>query len=713
MISLDCETTGADLRHGAKPFIVTTCNEEGEVTFFEWDVDPYTREPNVPLEDMLEIEKLIMEDRVVLQNCKFDIAAIGAIEGMECQCGLPSQWPWEFTDDTLIAAHLLASNQQKDLTTLALVYLDINIQPYEDAVREAVVEARRIAKKLGGKTTMDLFSGVSTGGEWMIAKKGLPCMPSAKETVWRFDYWLPRAVAKELNYAPDHPWWTVTSEYANTDSLVTAKLWPVMREKLHDGGLMPLYREKIKNLSVLFEMERRGTSVIEKERVAMRSEYVSEIAERNERCVQIAKKYKYNLELPKAGNNKSLTAFAFGPQYLNLPVVKRTDSGAPSLDKDVIEEYKSRLEGVQHDFIINLSGARKRTKSVEYLDVYGLFGVPTPDGMIIIHPSANSTGTDTTRLSMSLPNLQQVSKQESLCERCHGDGCETCDFSGEDMHSIRKVFGPAPGRELWSMDAKNIELRIPAYESGQKELIELFERPNDPPFYGSQHMLNMSIVYPDIWEAEMKTVGFEKVGPHCKKKYASTQYHWVKCGGLAMQYQCGEARADATFRRKGGYAKLKAFLSKLKDHNDKHVAFANKHGYVETIPDSSLDMTRGYPLLCSRGDFGRVKPTTPLNYRTQGTAGWWMVRAMNRCRDQLREWHKEDRKFDGYIMLTVHDELVFNFPKGKGVEPWKTNMPKIRKLKSLMEQGGRDVGVPTPVSIEYHAKNWGEGKTFN
>lgn len=728
MISLDCETTGGDFRHGAKPFLVTTCTEDEEITFFEWDVDPTTREPIIPLEDMLAIETLICNNELVLQNPKFDVGAIGAIPAMREHCGMPDNWPWHDTDDTLTAAHLLASNQAKDLTTLALVYLGENILPYEEAVQAACNEARRIARKLGTKVTMDLFTGLSSGGPWMIAKKGLACMPSAKETVWKFDMWLPRAVAVELKYPqpdPDcehmyvgnvcarcggHHWWTVTSEYANADSSVTIKLWPVMYAKLQERGLIPLYREKMKNLSVLFEMERRGTTVIQSELDAMRCKYREEIAEKNAKCVDIAKGYSYLLTLPKAGNNKSLTDFAFN--VLDIPVLKKTPNDAPSLDKDVIEEYKDVLEGVQHDFIVNLSGSRKRTKSNEYLDVYALFGVPNADGMIVIHPSVNATGTDTTRLSMARPNLQQVSKQEMACEACLGDGCEACGGAGKDPHNVRNVFGPGPGREMWSMDAKNIELRIPAYESGEKKLIELFERPNDPPFYGSQHMLNLSIVYDDLWRAELKAVGIDKVGTHCKKKYASGPYHWVKCGGLAMQYQCGQARADATFRRPG-YDKLKSFLGNLKVHNDRCVAFANERGYVETIPDRSLGMKRGYPLLCARGDFGRVKPTTPLNYRTQGTAGWWMVRAMNRCRDQLYAWHADDPAFDGFIMLTVHDELVFDFPKGKGKEPWKTNLPKIRKLKQLMEQSGVDIGVPTPVSIEYHANNWGEGKTIN
>lgn len=705
MISLDCETTGVDHFHGAKPFLATTCGEDGKVAFWEWDVDPYTREPQIPAEDLDEVRGLLESNDLVLQNCKFDAHAVATI--------LPGfEWPWERTDDTLIAAHLLASNQQKDLTTLALVYLGINIEPLELACKEACVEARRLvrtAPQFRPKTTMDLFSGVSTSGEWHIAKKGLPEMPSAKESTWKYDLWLPRAVAKHLGYADYHPWWRVCSEYANGDSQVTLPIWLKQRQLLEDGQLIHLYREKVRELPVMWEMERRGTTVLVEPLKKMREEYRRDMQEQNDACVRIADKRGYELKLPKAGNNKSLTTFAF--DVLKLPTVKLTDSGAPSLDREVLDVYKNTLDPGSdgHRFVKHLSGMRKRAKSCEYLDAYAEFGIPRK-GVLVLHPSVNPTATATTRKSMSNPNLQQVSKQESECEECHGDGCEACEYSGEDLHSVRKCFGPGPGREYWSMDAKNIELRIPAFESGERSLIELFERPNDPPFYGSQHMLNMSIVYADVWQEELRRVGPEKVAAHCKKKYGAggQPYHCSKCGGLAMQYQCGESTADKAFRRKGGYAKLKAFFSKVDALNDRWVAFARKHGYVETMPDRSLG-GRGYPLQCSRVSWGGVKPTVPLNYHVQGTAGWWMVRAMTRCYEQLLEWRRRDG-FDGFIALTVHDELVFDFPRGRGKEPWKTHLPKIAKLQKLMEQGGRDIGVPTPVSRTYHPNNWSEGE---
>jgi hypothetical protein len=125
VISIDTETTGVDLRHGAKPFFFTSCNEAGEVTFFEWDVVPETREPIIPQEDIELVLSIIhCGEELVLQNAKFDVAALASI--------IPDlQWPWERTHDTLVSGHLLASNLPHNLTDMVSQYLGVDIELLE------------------------------------------------------------------------------------------------------------------------------------------------------------------------------------------------------------------------------------------------------------------------------------------------------------------------------------------------------------------------------------------------------------------------------------------------------------------------------------------------------------------------------------------------------------------------------------------------------
>lgn len=721
LISLDTETTGIDFHHGAKPFLVTTCDLENNQLWWEWDVNPITREPAITSQDLDEIKhEIITAETIALHNAKFDVTALNAIDTW-----FGDNWPWEKTYCTLTAGHLIASNQPHDLTSMALVYCNVNIQRYEDDLQSALDKARRYCR-----------SKLKT---WAIAKKDRDDMPSAKEKTWKFDLWLLKALAT-VNPQEWGNYSHLCHTYANADSAVTAHLFDAVQKIIYKRELWPIYQEMMNRLPVVYEMEQRGLPLSGSRLRKMREEFSSQVDVSRSVCVNIAKNdYNYDLDLPKGSKNNSLTHFCFGKvdeetgerqQWLNLPVVQTTDSGAPALNKGVIEHYLLTLDGrsKQASFVRNLAAIRKRSTAIGYMNSYERFMLPyfdvdsLPDfestglqdaaeleDWYVLHPSLNPTGTDTLRDSSSNPNEQNISKQEGF--------------------NLRYIFGPPPGREWWSCDAKNIELRLPAYDSGEQELINLFERPDDPPYYGSTHLLNFHTVYPDIWEeaiAELRILypsedPLLRVGPYCKKKYASTYYQWCKNGGFAVQYgavdrEDGTGTADIAFHRPGSHKLLKSRFNKLEKLNRWCIAQANKYGYVETIPDKAISPERGYPLLCTRSKYGAVKPTVPLNYRIQGSAMWWMRRAMIKVHRFFKTLNVGIPKGQGYyIIAQVHDEMLFDFPSGASYnkeEPWAMNLPIIRKTQKLMESCGDDIGIPTPVSCEYHQETWAEGKTL-
>ncbi len=151
--ALDTETTGVDSYFGARPFFVTVCQDDGTQTSYEWNVDPLTRQVQVPPADVAELNQLLARTRgwgkfaedvrlrhsVVGQNVRFDARMLQAV-------GV-GPWPWNMTQDTLIAAHLLASNSKKDLTNLAVEYLGLDILPAEKALEQAVLKARRVIQQ--------------------------------------------------------------------------------------------------------------------------------------------------------------------------------------------------------------------------------------------------------------------------------------------------------------------------------------------------------------------------------------------------------------------------------------------------------------------------------------------------------------------------------------------------------------------------------------
>lgn len=671
-LAIDTETTGLDFHHGAKPFFVTVCNEEDEVTYWEADVDPLTREPQWSKEDIQEIQETIRQaDKRILQNSKFDVKALKSI-------GV-NDWDWSNTHDTLIAGHLLASNQPHDLTSMALVYLGINIKPYEEALNTAITEARRIARAKYPK--------------WLIAKQGLACMPSAKDKCSQFDMWLPRAVAKEEGYPEDHPWWTVLSGYSNADSSVTLPLWKVMMKNIAYRKLTALYEERLKVLPIIHAMEVGGATVNAEHVKELEDTYTESCKESSRICCDLSGGML--TELPKGLTNDLRSVMK---NHLKLVSPKATKKGAESYDKYVIDEWLVTLpEGSdQHTFVKHLAHYRKRQTALSYIETYKKFWRPLEgrEGWYTLYSSLNPTGTDTLRMSSENPNQQQISKQE-LAE------------AGKPSHSARYMFGPAPGREWWSCDGQNLELRLPAYEAGEEAMIVLFEKPNEPPYFGSNHLLFFDILHPDKWDRS-DPEGLLKA----KKKYASTWYQWTKNGDFAVQYGAvaSSGTADRAYHVPGGQAKIEKHLSKIKLLSEKQIALAEQKGYVETMPDKTVDPLRGYPILCTRSAWGSIVPTVPLSYHVQGTAMWWMMKAMIRVHEFLETLNKEKGRPNHYrIVMQIHDELVFDFPRGLGKDSWKTNRHIMEEVQRLMAMGGNDIGVPTPVSCEYHSNNWGKG----
>ena len=634
----------------------------------------------------MEIRKIVeSSDRVVGQNLKFDAAMLR-------EAGVIKEWPWGKTEDTIIAGHLLKSSQAHDLTTMALVYLGVNIEPLETELRKWTIKARNRVQQAQLKSKRAREKGlkipVDPLAKWRIAKEGMPEMPSAKEKTWAIDMWL-------LQHFEGGKYADKLRDYANADSAVTLQLWKVLEAKVKKEGLWEIYREKMRVAKVVYDMESRPVAVLRDNHRSISWEYAKESDEYGQVCLGIAEERGYELNLPKGSNNQSLTTFAF--DVLNLPVVKHTKTGKPAMDKDVFEMWPLMLDpgSDQLRFVRSLKAKRKRGTALGFLAAYEKFWLETEDPRYCdLYSSLNQTGTHTLRFSMSNPNLQQVSKQESKCDGCDGEGCEACGGSGADLHSIRKVFGPRPGREWWCLDYENIELRIPAYESGERAMIELFERPEDPPYFGSYHLLNASIVYPDLFRPLANKKGA------FKEKYNADWYQYCKNGGFAIQYGCQEAKADATFRRKGAYRAIKEKMPAVARLNDRYVDFANRHGYVETLPDKTLDCKRGHPIWCSVGGWGKVSPTVPLNYHVQSTAMWCTSKAMVRCSDYLAEVSRETGK-EYRIALQVHDEIVFDFPRGG-----RANLPKVRTLQRLMSRSGDDVGIPLTVAASYHPKDW-------
>lgn len=712
VLAFDTETTGVDFYHSSRPFYVSTCTDTGKVRCWEWPVDPLTRHVDAPPCELDDLEAYLHSaGRLVTHNGKFDVTALSSLRP---SFGL--HFPWDKLDDTLVMAHLLNSSAPKDLTSLTITWLGekLGFDPtrLEVDLGTAVKEARRYCR--------------SRLKNWAIARTGMPGLPSLTgDEPWKNDYWLPGAVHAHEGqakldewYGGPCPWGTALGTYATADAELTLILRTVLLEQIERRRLGRLYAVRMKCLPMAYDMERRGVTFSMKRLAEKAAEYRDETAKAAAVCHTIAASYGHKLVLPKNGVNNNLRVMCFNHLNLEHLRAKKSKTDQPTLDKSAMEHYEITLfpKSRQYQFIKALGAKRKRDTALTYMAGYRRFArlCRTTDGRLVpgwhkLHPQLNPTGTGTLRWSCRNPNEQNISKKE--------------DFN------LRYCFGPEPGYEWWSMDAKGIEDRLPAYESGEQELIAIFENDKEPPYYGSNHLLRFHTIYPDIWEMEFDLLtsdlgsrdkAWAKVGPHCKKKYASTWYQYAKNGGFAVQYGAvekpdGWGTADKAFHKQGAHRLLKARFSKFEALNQKCIRFANAHGYVETIPDRSVDPDRGYPLMCTRTEYGKILETVPLNYHIQGSAMWWTMKAQIRCEEVIAQWRRETgNQFDAYVAMQVHDELVFALPRAADprVDPAASNLGRAKELARAMERGGDDFGYPTPVGIEYHPDTWSVGISF-
>jgi len=660
MIALDTETTGVDFQHGSRPYLVTICDEDSNVEWWEWQVNPRTRKPFIPKRDIEEIKERIEGETVVFQNRNFDVRALETI-------GIGPIWQEEH--DTLIAAHLLCSYLPKDLTTLAVRYLGLDISTYEAKMEKATQKARNLVRRKFPK--------------WRLANDDQPDMPSAKEKTWKLDCWLLRTLATKLEYEEDHKWWTLTSDYANVDSESTILIWLKIREILEERNLWKIYKERMKILPIIYGMESRGVHIDPERTDQLYEEYDQEIKQLEARNYEIAKEAGFeDLKIPKGTTNNSLKEFLFG--HWGIDVIKTTKTGEPGMDSETLQSYTEQLEDeTQIEFIKNLTDRSSRITARSYMDGYRRFMLPTPAGFHI-YPKLNPTGTDTLRCSSKNPNEQNISKKKGF--------------------NLRYCFGPPPGYEWWAIDYNNLELRIPAYGAEETQMIELFEQPDAAPYYGSNHLLNFSKIYPEIWQAALKEHGEEGVGEYVKEELKATYYRWCKNTGFAIQYGAGQKKTDATAHRKGAYKALKSAFNRLTDYNNHWVSMANQKGYIETMIDYEVDPERGYPLWL-RKSFNRIKPTQPLSYHVQGTACWIMIRAMTKVEDLFQLWNRKRRTKKYSIALQVHDELVLQMP----YKPNLANRKRAKVVAKVMASIGDAVRVPLTCGIDYHEHNWSGG----
>jgi len=409
-------------------------------------------------------------------------------------------------------------------------------------------------------------------------------------------------------------------------------LWPRIEE--HEP-LRFIYGElEIPVSKILFEMERTGV-LIDRDALARQSaELGRRILELEERAHSLAGQ-PFNL-----GSPKQIGEILFGK--LMLPVVKKTASGAPSTDEEVLE--KLALDYPLPKALLEHRGLAKLKST--YCDKLPASINPATGR---VHTSYGQAVAVTGRLSSSEPNLQNI------------------PIRTPEGRRIREAFIAPPGSWILSADYSQIELRIMAHISGDTGLLAAFTAGEDI------HRATAS----EVFGVPLGEVSAEQ------RRYAKVinfgLIYGMSAFGLASNLGIDRETAknfiERYFTRYPGVAR----------YMERTRVLAKQNGYVETVFGRRLWLAE---INSPNGPRRQAAERAAINAPMQGTAADLIKLAMI----AVSRWLHEDKRRTRLIMQ-VHDELVFEVPDVE-LDAVRERVPRLMcEVAELKVPLVADVGV--------------------
>ena len=213
-------------------------------------------------------------------------------------------------------------------------------------------------------------------------------------------------------------------------------------------------------------------------------------------------------------SDEQVAGFLYTPEELGglgMPVVRRTDGGAPSVDAETLENLYAKTN---HPFIELFGAYVSQDTDRKKVEEFKRF--LREDGRM--HPTYLLDGTETGRPSCHAPNLFNMKSPEE-CDSCSGKGCEKCDLTGATAESrrIRACFEAPEDFEILETDLSQVELRGMAVLADEPVLIGAY-------LHGK-----------DIHNGTIEFV-FEVSGRKISRRYAKIGNFLIPYGGRANTF---------------------------------------------------------------------------------------------------------------------------------------------------------------------------------
>lgn len=392
-------------------------------------------------------------------------------------------------------------------------------------------------------------------------------------------------------------------KYAAEDADITLKLKNILEKELRENKLEQLFNEiESPLIYVLADMEWTGVRLDLEALEQLAEEYRKEMNQIEKEIIEMAG-IEFNINSPK-----QIGEILFDKMKI-IDNPKKTKTGQYSTSENELEKLRSK-----HPIIEKILEQRSLKKLLStYIEAFPQLINPKTGK---IHTSFNQTATATGRLSSSNPNLQNIPIRD------------------ERGKEIRKVFIPDEGCTFLSADYSQIELRIMAHLSKDKNMIEAFNKGQDI------HAATASKIF---------KIPLEEVTPDMRRKAKTANFgiiYGITPYGLSQRL--GISRSDA----KKLIEEYFTTFSGVKRYMDESIAKAREQGYVETI----FGRKRFLPDINSQNAIVRgYAERNAINTPIQGSAADIIKVAMNKIYKRL-----SDGEYKSKMILQVHDELDFN-----------------------------------------------------
>ncbi|MFT3720880.1 DNA polymerase I [Pseudorhodoferax sp.] len=408
------------------------------------------------------------------------------------------------------------------------------------------------------------------------------------------------------------------AEYSCEDSDQTLDvhraLWPKLQA---DERLRFIYELEIASSETLYRMERNGV-LIDAERLAQQSHDLGKRILALEQEAHALAGQPFNL-----GSPKQIGEIFFGK--LGLPVVKKTPSGAPSTDEEVLEklaeDYPLPARILEHRGLSKLKGT--------YTDKLGQLANPRTGR---VHTHYAQAVAVTGRLASNDPNLQNI------------------PIRTPEGRRVREAFVAPAGRLIASADYSQIELRIMAHLSEDEALLRAFHEGMDVHRATAAEVFGLA---PAEVSAEQrryaKVINFGLI-------YGMSSYGLAR--NLSIDNTAAKNYIERYFQRFAG----------VKRYMDETRASAKERGFVETVFGRRLYLPEiNSPNGPRRGAAERAAINAPM----QGTAADLIKLSMNAVQRVLDAEGRGTK-----MLLQVHDELVFEVPEDE-VDWLRAEVPRL------------------------------------